>query len=304
MNKFFTLLTGMSVGAGLMYFYDPARGNRRRALMNDQIDSSINQAGDAWNEAIVDLRNRSQGVAHEISSIFERQPATENNPEGMLSPSARLLLVTGGGMLAVYGRVHKGLIGTALSLAGMSLLARGVTNTNYKRMLGIGQVYDAINVQKTINIPASPEELYRFWENFTNFPRFMQHVKEVEDLGGGRSHWVVDGPAGSTVEWDAVITENIPNEYIAWTSDEESEVMNEGSVRFQPNNRGGTRLTVHIGYTPPAGVFGHAVATMFGANPKQEMDEDMQRLKTLYGEGSTTVKGRKVTGEDLSDKGV
>jgi uncharacterized membrane protein len=70
----------------------------------------------------------------------------------------------------------------------------------------------AIHVWKSIVINQSPDELYRFWHNFENLPRFMDHLESVQQTGDRRSHWVAKGPAGTTVEWDAEITEDRPNE--------------------------------------------------------------------------------------------
>jgi uncharacterized membrane protein len=52
--------------------------------------------------------------------------------------------------------------------------------------------------------------------NYENFPRFMSNIEEIRNLGNGQSHWVVKGPAGTTVEWDATLMQVIPNEMIAW----------------------------------------------------------------------------------------
>lgn len=282
-----------------MYFYDPSRGRKRRALVRDQVNSTIDQANDAVNVTINDMRNRGQGLMYQARSMMQQQ-GNGDNPDKALSPTGRVLMASGGGLLALYGKGRGGLIGPVLSLVGMSLLARGVTNMNLRRFLGMSSDRDVITVQKAINIQASVDDLFTFWSNYENFPRFMQHVKEVRDLGNGKSHWVVDGPAGTKVEWDAVITKEQENHLISWKSVDDSPVKNMGFVRFDPNYRSGTRVTVQIQYTPPAGVVGHAVATMFGTNPKQEMDDDLGRLKTLFETGKTSVKGQRLTGNDLA----
>jgi uncharacterized membrane protein len=97
---------------------------------------------------------------------------------------------------------------------------------------------------------------------------------------------VVDGPAGVPVEWDAIITEEIPNELIAWESVEDSEVQQAGTVRFQQLADGGTHVDIKLSYNPPAGAIGHAVATFFGANPGQEMTDDLMRVKTMLETGN------------------
>ncbi|MBV8907001.1 MAG: cyclase/dehydrase, partial [Acidobacteriia bacterium] len=60
---------------------------------------------------------------------------------------------------------------------------------------------------QTVAINRSPEECYQLWRDFANLPRFMRHVESIEVLDDRRSHWVVRGPGGSSIEWDAEITD-------------------------------------------------------------------------------------------------
>ena len=135
-----------------------------------------------------------------------------------------------------------------------------------------------------------PDEVYRFWRNFENLPRFMKHLESVEDLGDGRSHWVAKGPAGTTVEWDATIIADVPGEVITWRSLEDSDVDNAGAVRFEsaPGNRG-TIVKVNIQYNPPAGVIGATVAKLFGEEPEQQLDDDLRRFKQVLEVGEVVV---------------
>jgi uncharacterized membrane protein len=108
-------------------------------------------------------------------------------------------------------------------------------------------------------------------------------VKVRED---GSSHWRVAGPAGQSVEWDAVTTQLIPNEVLAWKTTPGSTVEHAGFIRFERVN-GGTRLDVKMSYNPPAGALGHTVAMLFGADPKTELDQDLLRMKTYLETGKT-----------------
>ena len=136
----------------------------------------------------------------------------------------------------------------------------------------------------TIDRPA--EELYKFWHNFENLPRFMNNLESVRVTGDKRSHWVAKGPLGSSVEWDAEIVEDSPNELIAWRSLEGSDVENSGSVRFVPAPGGrGTEVQVEIVYNPPGGMLGAGVAKIFGAAPEQEIKGDLYRFKQVMETG-------------------
>lgn len=150
-----------------------------------------------------------------------------------------------------------------------------------------------------MNVAAPVEEVFAFWSNYENFPRFMSHLKEVRRTGERRSHWVAEGPGGVPVAWDAETSAFVPNEAIGWRSVEGSPVANAGIVRFQPNPDGTTRIDIHLSYNPPGGAVGHVVASFFGSDPKQAMDEDLVRLKSLLELGKTTAKGETVTRDEL-----
>jgi uncharacterized membrane protein len=216
------------------------------------------------------------------------------------SPATRLLTGVGGGTLLLRGLQRGGLFGTLLSLGGLLVALRGITNMEVGRLVGMSGREQGIDIQKAINVNAPVTRVFEFWSNFTNFPRFMSHVEEVRDLGNGRSHWVVKGPAGVSIEWDAEITDYRENQLIAWRSQRNETVENSGVVQFHPNQDGGTRVMVRMTYTPPAGVLGHAVAAIFGVDPKQAMDEDLMRFKSLIEHGKTTADGEEVSREEVA----
>jgi uncharacterized membrane protein len=91
------------------------------------------------------------------------------------------------------------------------------------------------------------QTVYNQWTQFEEFPRFMEGVERVEQLDDKRLHWVADF-GGSTHEWDAEITEQVPDESIAWRSLDGK--TNTGQVRFRPAERGKTEVTVEMGWEP------------------------------------------------------
>jgi uncharacterized membrane protein len=110
---------------------------------------------------------------------------------------------------------------------------------------------------------------------------------------------VAAGPGGISIHWDAEITEYQQNTLLGWRSVPGSVVKTAGTVRFNRDPEGGTRVTIRMSYSPPAGVLGHAVAYLFGADPKSEIDDDMVRLKSLLEVGKTRAHGHAVTLEEL-----
>jgi len=154
------------------------------------------------------------------------------------------------------------------------------------RIDGMPAQTQVVRVRKSIQINCSPDQVYRFWRNFENLPRFMSNLESVKTIGDRRSHWVAIGPAGKRIEWDAEIVEEQENRHIAWRSLEGADVENSGSVRFEgaPGGRG-TFLKVQIQYSPPGGALGASFAKLFGRAPGQLVHEDLHRLKQIIETG-------------------
>ena len=115
-------------------------------------------------------------------------------------------------------------------------------------------------IGRTVTINRPRQELYDFWRDFRNLPLFMENIESVQILDAADSHWVVKAPAGTTVEWDSRITEDMPGELIAWTlRAEDASVDNSGRIEFRDASNGrGTEVTATIVYDPPAGALGKA----------------------------------------------
>lgn len=219
------------------------------------------------------------------------------------APGARAAAGTIGGLLVYSGFRLRGPAGPLVAAVGLAALLRSVTNLPARRLTGIGAGRRAVDVQKVINVAAPIDQVWELWTNYENFPRFMAHLRDVRRTGDGRSHWAAVGPAGARLEWDAITTAWVPNEVIAWKSVEGAAVENAGIVRFRPTSDGGTQIDVRLSYNPPGGALGHAVAALFGADPKRAMDEDMGRLKSLLEEGKTSTDEGRVELEELTGVG-
>jgi len=147
-----------------------------------------------------------------------------------------------------------------------------------------------IRVEQVTTINRPIDEVYSFWRNFENFPRFMRHLESVQQLSGPLSRWRAKGPAGMSVEWEAEMLEAREHEWIAWRSLEGADVQNSGSVRFEraPGARG-TEVRVQLQYSPPAGVLGKGIAWLFGEEPSQQIHEDLHRMKGLLETGEVPL---------------
>lgn len=202
------------------------------------------------------------------------------------SPTGRLFGGAAGLALALYGARREGLLATAVGTFGLGLLVRGVTNMPMNQLAGIGPGRRAVDIQRSVEIAAPVEQVYAFWNNHENFPRFMTNVREVRKLDGGRSRWVVAGPMGVWIEWEAAITEQRENEALAWKSVPGSIIDHAGEVYFNPGPQGGTQIDLRMAYNPPGGAVGHIAAVLFGSDPNTQMDEDLIRMKRLIESGN------------------
>ena len=259
-------------------------------ILADEVDRLLDHVSSMRGVAMVDNRLEAHPEAGNISGL-QGEPAVRKSgkvPDVMQanwSPTTRFIAGTFGGTLALYGAKQLSVFGTAVATLGTAIFTRALANMEFKRLTGIGAGRRAINIDKIINVAAPVEDVFAFWSNYENFPRFMSNVRDVKVTGEKRSHWIVAGPAGAPVEWDAVVSNYVPNKSLGWKTELASPIQHAGIVRFEPNPDGTTRLEVRMSYNPLAGALGHAVASLFGADPKSEMDADLARMKTMIETG-------------------
>jgi len=236
-----------------------------------------------------------------LKSASENPARRERRPN--VGTSERVASVVAGGALIGYAVTSRSKLGMLIGLFGTGLVYRGATgNCEAYRNLGIStaqsknseEVARDTHVARSTTINRSPEELYSFWRNFQNLPRFMLNLQSVRMLGGNRFRWVANGPAGKPVEWEAEIYNEKENELIAWRSLPGSDVTNAGTVTFTraPGGRG-TCVRVTFNYNPPGGKPGALLARLFGAEPAQMVEQNLKRLKQLFETGeAATVSGQ------------
>ncbi|GLW10009.1 hypothetical protein Misp01_51380 [Microtetraspora sp. NBRC 13810] len=181
------------------------------------------------------------------------------------------------------GMTGRGRIAAMAGVAMAGVAVAGVARRSKKSGKRLMNLHAAV----TINRPR--QEVYRYWRDLGNLPRFMAHLEAVETAGDTYSHWTARGPLGP-VEWDAEIVEDRSGEQIAWRSIEGSAIRNSGLVRFSdaPGGRG-TELRVDIEYAPPGRRFGSVVAKLLGEHPEQQIRDDLRRFKQIMETGEIVV---------------
>jgi uncharacterized membrane protein len=210
-------------------------------------------------------------------------------------------LISGAAVIAV-GLSRRTVAGACLATAAVPLTYRGLVGewpwlrngrrAQSKRPATVGTLV----VSESIRLERPVPEVFRFWRNLENLPRFMTRLERVTEFAGGRSHWVARGPAGMKVEWDAEIVLEVENELIAWRATPESGVAMAGSVTFSAARRGrSAQVSVRLQYAPPIGRVSVFIATIAGANPAWTVREDLRRVKQILeaGEIPRAVAGRR-----------
>lgn len=212
-----------------------------------------------------------------------------NNWERVASIAAGLALV------AVAAASKRGKRSTGA--AGLGLVARGITGLcPINAALGRTRERDTrralsgsrgIRLEGAITIHRPAEDVFDFWRDLRNLPLFVSHLEFISLIDDHRSHWVMSGPAGLIVEWDAEIINERRPELIAWRSVGDSDVVSAGSVAFRRLPGHSTQVRVLLQYDPPAGRLGAAFASLAGAAPESMMREDLRRLKEWLEAGAS-----------------
>ncbi|WP_411279030.1 SRPBCC family protein [Gemmatimonas sp.] len=212
-----------------------------------------------------------------------------------VSATERIASAVAGGFLTTFGLRRRGTAGYSMALLGAELLYRGASghckaysvlgvSTKEHVEAGLPAEVDharSIRVRQSVYVERPREELFAMWRDFSTLPQFMDHLDRVDVLSPTHSHWVVAGPAGSTVEWDAEIVDERENEWIAWRTVEPAQVPNNGTVMFCEMSDGGTDVFVTLEAQPPAGKFGDLVARMFGRAPNRQVRRALERFKEM-----------------------
>ena len=140
-----------------------------------------------------------------------------------------------------------------------------------------------------VSVNRSADELYAFWRDFQNLPKFIENIEAITITGPTQSHWIVKGPNGP-VEWDARISEDVPGKRIAWSSVGDADVDNAGVIEFKnaPEGRG-TEVRVLISFKAPLGGPGRMIAGWLQKDPHIQAKRDLRRFKQLIETGEVAT---------------
>lgn len=215
------------------------------------------------------------------------------------SPATRALVGTAGGAAAAWGFLQRTPASLSTGGIGTALFARALVNRPVLPGTRTREAAEGVGLQKTINVEAPINQVYRLWSHPETFPLFSTHLKQVQSLGEGRYRWIASGPSGTEVAWEAQVVEDEPNHKLAWRTLDGSAVESRGTVELTDQGDDRTRVHIDMHYTPPGRVLGHTVARLLRRDPRSAMDEDLLRMKSLLENGKTTNGGRTVELEEV-----
>ncbi|WP_197513503.1 SRPBCC family protein [Bordetella bronchialis] len=217
-----------------------------------------------------------------------------------LNEKERWMSGLGGGALVLAGLRRGGIVGVLAALAGGALVSRGLSGrcavkarlakTPHERQVAAERGWhSAAAAAQRVVIQRPIEDVYAFCRDFRNLSQFMQNVRRVDIEDDRHSHWIIEAPLGNTLEWDTIVTEDVPNTRIAWESTTESPVKHTGSLTFSDVVGLGTEVQAVIAYEPPAGEMGRIVAKLWGDSPGAQARDDLLRLKRFLEAGQDHV---------------
>ncbi|WP_295902007.1 SRPBCC family protein [uncultured Bdellovibrio sp.] len=153
---------------------------------------------------------------------------------------------------------------------------------------------------EAVTVLSSPEELYNFWLDPTNFMTFTEQLEAVHQISETKSHWVWRAlKGGKTVEWVSEIVEQKPYSLIAWRSTPESDLRLSGRVEFVPlNYHRGTVVRVKMAYDLPTGNLLNLIEKTLGESPHRNLKINLIKLRELFEAGEIP----KVEGQPAGNK--
>lgn len=263
------LVGGAGLGAGLMYLLDPDRGERRRARLGDVMTDAAERLANQDVMSAVREAGARFGAPRLVSEIA----SVARDPRSMRPGwrSGRLTLRRRHSLASALDQYRWLLLGVAAGI-----LAAGVWGL-WRREPG--------EVRESITVNAPPERVYDTWTRFENFPRFMAAVREVRSTGADRHHWVINGPAGTPLEFESVVTRREAPNALVWRTVEGALVSHGGTARFRPAGGGQTRVDVTMWWRPAGGGIGEGVATLSGIDPAHVLRQGLDRFKVELEQG-------------------
>ena len=212
-----------------------------------------------------------------MTSTLVTPTATSSSLLRPLKPVSSLLLGAMGGVL-LGARSRRSSGGAFAAFAGLTLVGIAASGPMGELLRRVGTRRRAMHLRLSFVVAHPVTTVFRFFSDFENFPRLVRALREVEDFGDGRAHWVASGEGGRVLEWDSVTTKYVTNRVISWQSTPDSFVRASCTVRLVPERDGGTCVKLAIDYSVPTERIKDAVAALATRRNTREIESDIRLL--------------------------
>jgi len=225
----------------------------------------------------------------------------------------RLASMAMGGVLVTWAFRKRSPAMIAAGIVGADLIYRGASghcrvydalgvNTAATNTTGEQISSSAPEIQRSITINRSPEELFTLWSNPENLGRIMAHFAEVTPEGGDVTRWKVRGPMSQMFEWTSRQTVEEPGSKLSWQSLPGGTIATRGNVAFRPGPEGkGTEVTIWVQFEPPLGAVGEALAKTLQTFPRAIAGQALRRFKSLAETGEIPTLDHNPSARGASD---
>ena len=153
---------------------------------------------------------------------------------------------------------------------------------------------DSIDASVTIRAPV--EQVFRFYQDFENLPRFLGDVIAIESIDPKTSRWTIQGPLGIRAHWTITVTEERRNELICYETVTSARLKTYWEIHFASSSVPGETVVREV-MNPPLGRLGRAALALIGKFPVEEVRSNLRRLKELIETGTVTDIGYSVRGK-------
>ena len=189
-----------------------------------------------------------------------------------------------GGLLMLRCLTGRSAFSPILGTAGFALAARGLTNLDASRLLGISG-RRGIDVQKSIIIDQPVDDVYAFLSDPENYPRITDRITAMQNLGDGRYQQTIAGPAGMEITVEEKMLCDEEDGFVACRSEPSSPVQYAARAWFTPVGEGRTRVQIQATCNPPGGALTHSAARLAGLDLESQLSDVLMRAKTYLETG-------------------
>ncbi|HEV9035762.1 MAG TPA: SRPBCC family protein [Puia sp.] len=189
------------------------------------------------------------------------------------------------GSLLLYFVAKRHRIDSLLMLGGGYLLYRAVSgHCPVSQALKARPRADGsnINIRTSVVVNKPRADVYAFWRRLENWPLFMRHLENVDELDGNRSVWRLNMPGMDEIRWDARVVKEEKDAELSWHSVPGAPIESTGKINFSDTPGDATRIDVLLSYRAPSGALGEKLSRLLTPAFRSRVEEDIRNFKHYF----------------------